>query len=311
MQLWQLRTFSAVAKNLHFRRAAEELNLSQPAVSHQIKSLEDEIGEPLFLREKDGIFLTKTGQTMYEHANKILNIADEMRFEIRENEEFLNGKLFLGVVTRGLSHTFLEVYKEFKKIYPQIEVTFQIENKFDDVIEKIRAGSIDIGLISHIGELKGLVSIPYGEYELLLTVGKNHPFAEKGEISIDELAKQEWVLFEPGNKLRETIENILREEGIPLKIGYETNDATIVRQMIMHDNKISFVPEWGILEDLQEGKLVKVKIKGKKYKVQVYLVWKASRRTKVMSATLSFLLEETLQGIYPIKDEEDVYLTIH
>ena len=162
MQLWQLRTFSAVAKNLHFRRAAEELNLSQPAVSHQIKSLEDEIGEPLFLREKDGIFLTKTGQTMYEHANKILNIADEMRFEIRENEEFLNGKLFLGVVTRGLSHTFLEVYKEFKKIYPQIEVTFQIENKFDDVIEKIRAGSIDIGLISHIGELKGLVSIPYG-----------------------------------------------------------------------------------------------------------------------------------------------------
>ena len=85
-----------------------------------------------------------------------------------------------------------------------------------------------------------------------MTVGKNHPFAEKGEISIDELAKQEWVLFEPGNKLRETIENILREEGIPLKIGYETNDATIVRQMIMHDNKISFVPEWGILEDLQE-----------------------------------------------------------
>ncbi|NJM52659.1 MAG: LysR family transcriptional regulator, partial [Blastocatellia bacterium] len=79
MELWQLRTFSIVAKTLHFTRAAEELNLSQPAVSHQIKSLEAEIGEPLFLRDKEGVSLTKAGQTMYQHATKILDIADELR----------------------------------------------------------------------------------------------------------------------------------------------------------------------------------------------------------------------------------------
>ena len=75
MDLWQLRTFSIVAKTLHFTRASEDLNLSQPAVSHQIKALEEEIGEPLFLRSNEGVLLTKAGQTMYEHVEKILECS--------------------------------------------------------------------------------------------------------------------------------------------------------------------------------------------------------------------------------------------
>jgi DNA-binding transcriptional LysR family regulator len=297
MELWQLRTFSTVAKYLHFTRAAEELNLSQPAVSHQIKLLETEIGEPLFLREKDGILLTKVGQTMYEHANKILDIADEMRQEIIENNDILNGKIVLGVATRGLGNPFPLLYKEFKKKYHYIDIVFQSEYKLDDIVEKVKSGSIDIGLVTHNSDLSGLVAMPYGEYEILLVVGKNHHLANKDNVTIEDLQNQDWVTFEAGNKLRQSMSEYATKVGIVPKSVYETNDGSFVRSMVAHNNKISLLPEWGIFEELQEGKIVAIKVKDFKYVVPINLIWKASRRTKTMSAVLTYLLEEKMQGV--------------
>jgi LysR family cyn operon transcriptional activator len=304
MELWQLRTFSAVAKNLHFTRAAEELNLSQPAVSHQIKSLEEEIGEPLFLREKQGVSLTKAGHTMYQHANKILDIADEMRLEIKENEDVLSGKIILGVVTRGLGNPFPIIYRDFKKLYPDIEVAVQVEYKLEDVIEKVIEGKIDIGMVSHNPDLKGLVEVPYGEYELLFAVGKEHRLAQRDEISADELQNEEWIMFEPGNRFRQSTDKCLTRAGIRTKNIYETNDGSLIRTMLIHGNKIALLPEWGIFEELQDGKIVSVKVKDVKCKIQINLIWKASRRTKLMSAVLSFLLEEKLAGINSLNSEK-------
>ena len=302
MDLWQLRTFRVLAKTLHFTRAAEELNLSQPAVSHQIKALEREVGEILFLRDKDGVLLTKAGQTMFEHAIKILDVADEMRLEISGNKEALSGKVILGAATRGLSNSFPLIYREFKKIHKDIEIVFQLENRLDELVGKVRSGAIDIGMISHDLDFTGLVLMPYGEYELLLTVGRNHRFAKMKEISLEDLRNEEWVLFETGSLLRKTIEDNLAKDGIIPKIGYETNDGSLVVSMIAHDNRISFLPEWGVLNDLENGNLIAVKIKDVKYKVQVNLIWKESRRTKLMSAVISHLIEEKPQGITPLAE---------
>lgn len=297
MELWQLRTFSVVAKNLHFTRAAEELNLSQPAVSHQIKLLEEEIGEPLFLREKDGVLLTKAGHTMYQHATKILDIAEEMRLEIRENEDVLSGKIVLGVATRGLGNPFPIFYKDFRKIYHDIEIIVQNEYKLEDVVEKVRKGVVDIGMVSHTLDLSNLVVMPYGEYELILVVGKDHPLAEKGEINSEELKNQKWVMFEPGNRLRTSTDDYLTKIGVKPKNIYETNDGALVRSMIEYDNKISLLPEWGIFEELRDEKFIKIKVKGMNYRVQVSLIWKTSRRSKLMSAVITYLLGEKMEGL--------------
>lgn len=297
MELWQLRTFSSVAKNLHFTRAAEELNLSQPAVSHQIKSLETEIGEPLFLRDKEGVLLTKAGQTMYEHATKILDIADEMRQEVKENENILSGKIILGVATRGLGNPFPLFYKEFKKVYQNIDIVFQNEYKLEHIVEKIREGNIDIGMVSHSLNLSGLVVMPYGEYELLFVAGKDHRLAGKEEIEIDDLQNEEWAMFETGHKLRTTVEEFIKKVGIKPKTIYDTNDGSVIRSMVKYNSKISLLPKWGIFEELQEGKIVALKVKGATYKIQINLIWKASRRTKVMSAVLNYLIEEKMEGI--------------
>lgn len=297
MELWQLRTFSAVAKNLHFTRAAEELNLSQPAVSHQIKSLEDEIGEPLFLRDKEGILLTKAGHTMYQHATKILDIADEIRLEIKENTDDLSGTIIISVATRGLGSPFPLFYKDFKKTYRDIELFVQNEYMMDEVVEKIRNGSADLGLVSHNVDLSGLVVMPYGEYELILVVGRNHQFAELEEVNPEDLQNQKWVSFEPANRIRVSTEDYLSKVGIKAKNIYETNDGALVRSMVEHTNKISLLPEWGVFEEIKEGRLIKVNVKNIKYKIQVNLIWRANRRTKLMSAVINYFLGEKMEGI--------------
>ncbi len=303
MELWQLRTFSVMAKTLHFTRAAEELNLSQPAVSHQIKLLETEIGEPLFLREKDGVFLTKTGQTMYDHAIKILDIADEILLEIRDNEDTLSGKIVFGVVTRGLGNPFPILYKKFKEKYPDIEIIFQSEYKLDHIAEKVRNGSIDIGMVTHDPDLSGLVVMPYGEYELLLVVGKSHPLAQKSDVTLEDLQDQDWVTFEAGNRLRQSSRDFVAKVGISPKTVYDTNDGSLIRSMLAQGDKISLLPEWGIFEELQEGKIVPIKLKDFQYKVPINLIWKASRRTKTMSAVLTYLLESRMEGV-KLKSED-------
>jgi LysR family transcriptional regulator, transcriptional activator of the cysJI operon len=305
MELWQLRTFSTVAKNLHFTRAAEELNLSQPAVSHHIKSLEDEIGEPLFLRNKDGIWLTKAGHTMYEHATKILDIADEMRLEIKDTQANLSGKIVLGAVTRGLGNPISLFYQDFKKVYRDIELVMQTAQKLDDIVEEVRNGNIDIGMVTHNLDLSGLAVIPYGEYELILAVGKNHRLAKKGQIEPADLQNEEWAMFEPTNKSRMSANDYLGKiEIAPQKI-YETNDGSMIRSMITHGNKIGLLPEWGVFEELKDGRIVSIKVKGMKgYKVPINLIWKESRRTKLMSAVLTYLLQAKLEGVQLITPEE-------
>src|SRR5262249_6361446 len=117
-----------------------------------------------------------------------------------------------------------------------------------------------------------------------------------------DLRNEEWVMYEPGNRLRKTIEDNLAKEGIIPKIGYETNDGSLIVSMVAEDNKVSLLPEWGVLNDLETGKLVSVRIRGISYKIQVNLVWKANRRTKPMSAVLSHLIEEKPRGITPLEE---------
>lgn len=304
MELWQLRTFSIVAKTLHFTRAAEELNLSQPAVSHQIKSLEDELGEPLFIRDKDGIVLTKVGKTLFEHATKILDIADEMRMEIEDNVDSLSGKVVLGVATRGLGNPLAVFIEEFRETHNRINLTIHNEYEIDDIIRGVRNGKIDIGMVVPGFNYDGLELIPYGEYERWIVVGRNHPLATHEKVTIEDLQNQDWVTFEPKNFTRATIREFVKKFGIVSKTVFETNDGALIRSMVTNGNKISILPEWGIYEELKDGRIIALKVKEFRSKTRVELVWRKNRRTKSMSAVLTSLLKEKLEGIH-LTDSEN------
>ncbi len=297
MELWQLRTFKAVAKNLHFTRAAEELNLSQPAVSHQIKSLEENIGEKLFLRDKEGIELTKIGEKIYEHATKILDIAEELEIEIKEEDDFLTGSLKIGGVTRGLNNPFFIFYNDFKKKYPDIELYYHNEYVFEGIAESVRKGEIDIGFVSNDVDVRGLKKLPYGFFDFILVVANDHHLVNKKKVSIVDLQNQDWVMFETSHRLTILTKKFFKEINILPKSIYETNDGSLIRTIVSSGKKIALLPEWGVFEDIANDRMKAVEVEGLRLSFQLNLIWKPESDSKKINALMAFLLEKEMQGI--------------
>lgn len=304
MELWQLRTFTSVAKHLHFTRASEDLNLSQPAVSHQIKALEEEIGEPLFLRGAEGITLTKTGQTMYKHAEKILDMAEELSLEIKESRDFFEGDLVVGAATQGLNTPFSKVHKEFIKKFPLINLVFHVDQTPESIAGKVRDGTLDVGVLGRISDLSGLSIMPYGEFKFVCVAGKDHPLAKKKKITAEDLKNQKWVMLKPPSRLRLWAEEGLAKIGVqPYRI-VETNDGSLIRSILADSERLSVLPVWGAIEDIRDGKIVPLKVGGLDINIELICVWKEGKPSKAVSALVTHILEEQVEGVVMARSKE-------
>ncbi len=125
MELSQLRTFRVVAETLNFTRAAERLGLTQSAVSHQIKSLETELGEPLFIRAKRGVKLSPAGQAALEHAVRLLDEAEALRERVAGGEHSPAGRVRAAAATQAIVHLFAPMFEAFMRAQPRIDVSFR------------------------------------------------------------------------------------------------------------------------------------------------------------------------------------------
>ncbi len=297
MEIWQLNTFKVVAKTLHFTQASQELNLTQSAVSHQIKSLEEELGVRLFMREKRKISLTAQGNRVLNYADKMFRQIDVMRQEIKENKETLEGLVKIVAVTRSLNCSFSEVQRDFQLAYPEIDLRFDSVYEYSTIFENLRKGISDIGLTVRNEDSGEFVSIPYGQFELLFVVGKNHRFADRKIIELKDLEDEKWVLFEEGGWIRGKTDELFKKHNFKPKRITDSNDGNIVYSLIKEGKSVGFMPSWGIFEALQDGKLVHVKIKGVVCKAPLNIVIMPNTHSKLVSVFVNYLLDKQVSGI--------------
>ena len=204
MELSQLRTFRVVAETLNFTRAAERLNLTQSAVSHQIKALEKELGEPLFIRTKRGVKVSQVGKVALEHAERILDEAEAMREHVSGREHTPIGRVRAAAATQAFVHLFAPLFESFMRKHPRIELSFRTTVSTDQTVTDILDGAADVGFASvpvysptlHVTELF--------EDELILVVGKKHPLANQQEVRVEQLEGERLILFERGASIRRT-----------------------------------------------------------------------------------------------------------
>lgn len=297
MEIWQLNTFSVVARTLHFTRASKELNLTQSAVSHQIKSLEDELGVRLFHREKRRISLTLQGSKVLDYANKMLNQVNIMRREIKENKEALQGTIRLVAVPRSLNSPFYQVKRHFESLYPDIQLFFEAVISSEAVFENVKKGTSDIGFTTEEDDFRDLMPIPYGSFEMMFVVGKNHHLANRKEVELSELEDENWLLFEKGSWLRRKTDETFSQQNFQPKHHSETNDGATVFLTIKDGAGVGFLPKWGILDGLEEGKVVPLKVKGVKSLTPLNIVIVPENHSKLVSVFIDYLLKKQLEGI--------------
>src|SRR6267142_1417738 len=195
MELWQLRTFRVVAEMLNFTRAAERLHLTQSAVSHQIKALERDLGEPLFLRSKRGVKLSAKGKLALEHAERILDEAQAMKEHVSGHDNVPAGQVRAAAATQAFVHLFSNLFELFMREHPGIELSFRTTASTDQTVTDILNGAADVGFASMPVYSPALKVTELFEDELVLVVGPQHRLAEKREVKANEIERERLILF--------------------------------------------------------------------------------------------------------------------
>jgi len=299
MELWQLRTFRAVAETLNFTKAAERLNLTQSAVSHQIKALETELGEPLFIRSKRGVTLSPAGKIALEHAEKILDAAENLREQITGNTKKTEGSVRVAAATQALVHLFSTLFEKFMDEYEGVELSFRTTVSTEQTVEDILNGASDVGFASLPIYSPSLQVIELFEDELVLITSKNHRFKDKNTVTIEEIKSERLILVERGASIRRATDSFFKRVGINPELALESNDTYFIKRMVEHGVGVSLLPSWAVREETAAGKLIKLKIEGHTLRRSVAMVSLAKFQPSPTRTFVSFILKhkEELQAM--------------
>ena len=289
MELWQLRTFRAVAENLNFTKASEQLFLTQSAVSHQIKALEEDFGVPLFIRGKRGVILTDAGKTALKYAIKILDQAEEMREIVAGREKAIAGRVRVAAATQALVYLFAPLFEDFMDAFESVELIFRTTVSTEQTVEDILNGVADVGFASLNIYSPNLEVTELFQDELVLVVGKKHKLAQKDEISIRQLMSERWILFERGSSIRRATDDFFKRKKIEPETALESNDVYFIKIMIEHGLGVSLLPSWAVTEEIERGDLSLVKVKNLNLKRQIAMLSIKGQQSAPIRAFINYI----------------------
>jgi LysR family cyn operon transcriptional activator len=290
MEISQLRTFRTVTETLNFTRAAERLHLTQSAVSHQIKALETELGEPLFIRAKGGVRLSEAGKVALRHAERVLDAADALRDRLAGPERPPTGRVRAAAATQAFVHLFVPLFESFMRQYPGVEVSFRTTVSTDQTLADILNGAADVGFASLPVYSPTLQVTELFEDELMVVVGHAHPLAGRTEVEVDEIRSERFILFERGASIRRATDQFFNQVGITPELALESNDTYFIKLMVERAIGISLLPAWAVRDEVAWGWLARMRISGHRLRRFVGIVSLGRFQATATRAFLDFVL---------------------
>ena len=209
----RLKVFRAVAKHLNFRKAAEQLFLTQPAITLQIKALESELGTRLFDRSGGKITLTRQGSVLLDYANKLATLALEAESELGCGDGSVSGDLALGASTTIAQYVLPRLLGAFQNEYPKIQFSFHSGNT-SEVVRSLLEDKVALGLIEGPARERGVRTEPFMEDELVLITS---PSFDSGRLSPAQFLAKNLLMREHGSGSRRVVELALEKAGFKLK----------------------------------------------------------------------------------------------
>jgi DNA-binding transcriptional LysR family regulator len=260
---FRIRVFRSVARHLNFSRAAEELLLTQPAVTQQIKALEDQLGVPLFDRGGGHISLTPGGMALLPFADKMRELSDEAVAAVAGAYGHQAGELALGASQTIAQYLLPGLVAIFVNHHPQVAVTVRSGNS-DAILEALLAREIHVGLIEGPEQRKDLHIEPFMEDHMVLVVPAGHEWADH-EIEVGDLCRQKLLMREFGSGSRRVVEQALAAAGVKAKglcTGMEFDSNEGLLGAVEAGLGVTFVSRWAVRYQLSLGTLKLARIRG-------------------------------------------------
>ncbi len=287
MDLRQLEIIRAIAECGSFTAAGQKLHVSQSAISRQILLLEDELGEPVFLRIGRRIRITPAGESLLQLSHRVFQDLTDTVAEIGDSRESLKGTLRLAGGMTVCLYLFPAMLAELRRAHPRLEPKVSATSG-ERCVAQLRAGTLDIGLLTLPVNEPDLVSVPLLNEELLVVTDPKHPLARKRRVSAQDLDNQSMVLFESGSNTRRVLEEFFVTERISPRITMETENVEIIKAMVRAGLGISIISFLAVAREVASGHLFCTRIEGKSLIRETGWVYpKTSRVPRTVEAVLA------------------------
>ena len=285
MDLFQLETFLAVAREGSFSRAAKKLFRTQPAISQTVRKLEVEVGEPLFDRSSREGILTDAGRVLLDYAQRLLNTRSEALLALDELRELQAGKLSIAANEFTCLYL-LPVLNEFRRLHPLVKITIQ-RSLGSRIPGELLSHNAELGVLSFRPEDPLLRAIVVYRDELAFVVPKDHPLAGAKQVSVRQLGAEYFVAHNVPSPYRDKVLETFRRRRVPLHMPVELPTIEAIKKFVAAGNGVALIPLICVEPELARGELVRVPARELRFDRKLRLVYR--RHASLSHAAQAFL----------------------
>ena len=289
----QLAVFVMVAEKQNFSRAAEELHMTQPAVSQYIQALERSMGTTLLERTNKYVRLNKAGEIVYHHAKEIIGLYSKMNFLIDDLTNKPSGALSIGASYSFGEYILPHLIAKMQKKYPLINPSITIGNT-KEISELVLGHQLDIGIVEGEYKNNSLMIEPFAVDTMSIVASPHNKLAHlKGEVPLTELVNETWICRENGSGTREAAEKMFSTYGIKPKKLLEFGSTQIIKESVEAGLGISLLSDWTIRKELSLGTLRVLKVKDLTITREFSTVLSSPFQTKALQVLLKMIKDHT------------------
>jgi DNA-binding transcriptional LysR family regulator len=275
VDLAALQVFQMVANERSYSRAAEKLYRTQPAVSIAMRKLEDWVGQPLFVPGSGARSLTDAGVLLFEYAERMLNLREEIRKGLTELRGLERGQVSLGVNESSI-HALLPALDRYRKLHPGIHI--RVHRVFSrEVPRELLNHQLDVGVISYLPEERELAAVKFYRDALALVVWPGHRLAKRREVDISALAQETFVAHIVESPYRQRVIQLFARHRVPLRIEVELPTIESIKRFVEMKRGVAIVPQMCVEREVARGDLHELSIRQMRIERRLYLVYRQDR----------------------------------
>lgn len=294
LTLHQLKVFEAAARHSSFTRAAEELYLTQPTVSIQVKQLTKAVGLPLFEQIGKRLFLTEAGRQLYKTAREVFEQLDKLEMTIADLQGMKQGQLRLAVITTA-KYFIPRLIGPFCQRYPGINVSLKVTNH-EGLISRIADNLDDLYVLSRPPSGLDITEQPFLDNPLVVIGPASHPLAQQQGVSLERISQEPFIMRERGSGTREATEQLFAERNLTLNVKLDLGSNEAIKQAILGGLGLAVLSYHTLTSVGATPELVMFDVEGFPIHRQWHAVYPAGKQLSTVAATfLDYLLAESRQ----------------
>ena len=291
LTLRQFRVFEAVARHLSFSRAAEELHLSQPAVSMQVRGIETILGMPLTEQLGRKIFLTEAGREVLHASRSITARLDDLQANLAQLRGMDSGQLNIAVTTT-VSAVATSILARFRGKHPKVAIHLDVSNR-ESVLGQLAANRIDLAIMGQVPDGLDLEATRFMDNPLVVIAPPDHPLARRKKVSIRDLASEPFLVREAGSGTRGAMERFFATKGLEIRSSMEMSSNEAIKQAVQAGLGLGILSLQTLDMELALKRLAVLKVEGFPIMRHWYVVHRTDKRlSPVAQAFKAFVLQQ-------------------